>query len=239
MGSELSPAARRVIRGLLAGKSLNDLSPPGDPVHEEVSAYLTGALEGAGGNAASRAASAPRKASSRPKASSSRKAPPSRKAPSPRKASPSRKAPSTQEAAGHVSPARGGASVAYSDGASRGNPGPAAYGIRILGADGRELHASGVRIGRATNNVAEYRGAIAALETARSLGIRRLELRLDSELVVKQVRGEYRVKDANLAALKAELDRFIRGFESFRVSHVRRGENTETDRLANEALDGE
>jgi ribonuclease HI len=129
--------------------------------------------------------------------------------------------------------------VAYSDGASRGNPGPAAYGVRIVADDGAELHASGARIGRATNNVAEYRGAIAALEAARDLGIRRLELRMDSELVVKQLRGEYRVKDANLARLKAQLDRLIRGFESFRVAHVRRGENSETDRLANEALDGE
>jgi ribonuclease HI len=127
--------------------------------------------------------------------------------------------------------------VAYSDGASRGNPGPAAYGIRIVAADGTELASEGSAIGRATNNVAEYRGAIAALEKARSLGIRHLELRLDSELVVKQLNGEYRVKNAALAELKKRVDRLAAGFATFRVRHVRRAENSETDRLANRALD--
>lgn len=203
MASELSAGAKRVLRGLLAGKSLNDLAPPGDPLHEEVSAYLTGELE-----------------VKRPRSAASRGKSPSAPHPAPKSSIP-------------------GAAVAYSDGASRGNPGPAAYGIRIVAADGAEVHASGAKIGRATNNVAEYRGAIAALEVALDLGIRKLELRMDSELVVKQLQGVYRVKDPTLARLKTDLDRLIRGFESFRVSHVRRGENSETDRLANEALDGE
>lgn len=213
MGSDLSAGAKRVLRGLLAGKSLNDLAPPGDPLHEEVSAHLTRVLEGKPSRAASGASAGRKPRAAAASAASPPPAPPR----------------STLR----------GAAVAYSDGASRGNPGPAAYGIRIVDADGGELHASGAKIGRATNNVAEYRGAIAALEIARDLGVRRLELRMDSELVVKQLRGEYRVKDANLAALKTRLDRLIRDFEAFRVSHVRRGENSETDRLANEALDGE
>ena len=127
--------------------------------------------------------------------------------------------------------------VAYSDGASRGNPGDAAVGVYVVDADGRELCAEGFRIGRATNNAAEYRGAIAALERALSLGVRVLELRMDSELVVKQVQGTYRVKDAALAELKRELDRLIRRLDEFRIRHVPREANRVTDRLANDALD--
>jgi ribonuclease HI len=141
--------------------------------------------------------------------------------------------------AGPARAAGGDRAVAYSDGASRGNPGPAAIGIRILGADGTELWSEGRAIGRATNNVAEYRGAIAALEKARELGLRELELRMDSELVVRQLQGSYRVKEPSLLSLKKDLDRLMAGFRSVRVRHVRRGENLETDRLANEALDGE
>ena len=128
--------------------------------------------------------------------------------------------------------------VAYSDGASRGNPGPAAYGILIVAADGTELAAEGARIGRATNNVAEYQGAIAVLEKAQEIGITEIELRLDSELVVKQLTGEYRVRHPALAPLKERVDELAGGFARFRVRHVRREKNSETDRLANEALDG-
>lgn len=127
--------------------------------------------------------------------------------------------------------------VAYSDGASRGNPGPAAVGIVLLDRDGSELWSEGRRIGRATNNVAEYRGAIAALEKARELGLDELELRMDSELVVKQLNGEYRVKDPSLALLKHDVDALLDAFRSVRIRHVRREENRDTDRLANEALD--
>ena len=127
--------------------------------------------------------------------------------------------------------------VAYSDGASRGNPGPAAIGIRIIGSDGTELWSEGRSIGRATNNVAEYRGAIAALEKARELGLEELELRMDSELVVKQLQGSYRVREPSLIALKDDVDRLLADFRSVRVRHVRREQNEETDRLANEALD--
>jgi ribonuclease HI len=134
-------------------------------------------------------------------------------------------------------PAAAGHAVAYSDGASRGNPGPAAIGFLILDADGAELAAEGRRIGKTTNNVAEYRGAIAALERASQLGLRDVELRMDSELVVKQINGEYRVKQPALADLKAQVDSLLAGFRRWTVRHVRRAENSETDRLANEALD--
>ena len=133
---------------------------------------------------------------------------------------------------------RGGRAVLYSDGASRGNPGPAAIAFRIVRADGVELAAEGRKIGRATNNVAEYRAAIAALERARELGVAEVELRMDSELVVKQIHGDYRVKEPRLADLKAEIDALLGGFRDWRVRHVPREKNTETDRLANEALDG-
>lgn len=136
-------------------------------------------------------------------------------------------------------PASRQTAVAYSDGAARGNPGAAAVGIRVLSADGVELVAEGWTIGRATNNVAEYRGALAALEKARNLGITELELRLDSELVVKQLNGEYRVKNAELAALKAEVDRLTSEFHDLRFVHVPRERNAEADRLANEALDAD
>jgi ribonuclease HI len=130
-----------------------------------------------------------------------------------------------------------GPALAWSDGASRGNPGPAAIGILLLAPDGAELWREGRRIGRATNNVAEYRGALAVLEKARELGVADLELRMDSELVVRQIEGAYRVRQPALAALKAEVDALLSRFRSVRVRHVRREENRETDRLANDALD--
>ncbi|NNE43144.1 MAG: ribonuclease HI family protein [Gemmatimonadetes bacterium] len=129
------------------------------------------------------------------------------------------------------------AAVAYSDGASRGNPGPAAYGFHIQTTDGEDVIACGEAIGSATNNVAEYRGAIAAVTKAAELGVQDLELRMDSELIVKQMKGEYRVKQPALQQLKAKLDQAAGAFRTFRVSHVRREFNKEADRLANEALD--
>lgn len=140
--------------------------------------------------------------------------------------------------AGAAPEARGGRAVLYSDGASRGNPGPAAIGFRVVRADGTELAAEGRPIGRATNNVAEYRGAIAALEAARTLGLSEIELRMDSELVVKQINGEYRVKHPALADLRAEVEALLAGFRAWRVRHIPREKNSETDRLANETLDG-
>ena len=94
---------------------------------------------------------------------------------------------------------------ANADGASRGNPGPAAYGAVVYDANDAELQALGGAIGRNTNNVAEYRGAIAAVQTALDLGATELELRLDSELIVRQLQGRYRVKNAALKPLYAQL----------------------------------
>lgn len=127
--------------------------------------------------------------------------------------------------------------IAYADGASRGNPGPAAIGVVLLDEEGRELHRSARRLGRATNNQAEYRAAIAALEAALGLGASGVELRMDSELVVRQLRGRYKVRNPRLIPLyKRALDLRSR-FAAFAVRYVSRAENRLADALANQALD--
>ncbi len=128
--------------------------------------------------------------------------------------------------------------IAYADGAARGNPGPAAYGVSVLDENGGELRALAEAIGRATNNVAEYRGAIAAVEAALALGATALELNLDSELLVRQLEGRYRVRNAKLKPLFARLSALIERLEGFSVQHVPRAENARADALANAALDG-
>ena len=95
--------------------------------------------------------------------------------------------------------------VAYADGASRGNPGPSSYGAVVFDADGKELHTVSQAIGHGTNNQAEYRGAIAALEAALGLGAKEVELRMDSELVVRQLSGRYKVRNPGLKPLAARL----------------------------------
>ena len=127
--------------------------------------------------------------------------------------------------------------IAWADGASRGNPGPASWGMVVAGEDGGELAARGGTIGRATNNVAEYRGAIAAVEAALELGADELELRLDSELVVRQLEGRYRVKNRQLKPLFERLQELIDRLDRFRAVHVPRERNRRADALANEALD--
>ena len=127
--------------------------------------------------------------------------------------------------------------IAYADGASRGNPGPAAYGAVLCDADGLELDAWGNPIGRATNNVAEYHGAIAAVEAALERGATELELRLDSELIVRQLEGRYRVKNQQLRPLFDQLSALVDRFDSFQPTHVRRNLNQRADAMANEALD--
>ena len=124
------------------------------------------------------------------------------------------------------------------DGGARGNPGPAAVGIVVQSADGEVLEERGERIGSATNNVAEYRALLLGIERAAELGASELELVGDSELVVRQIKGEYKVKDATLRELHAEVKRALRGFEGWSIRHVRRERNAEADRLVNEALDG-
>jgi ribonuclease HI len=128
--------------------------------------------------------------------------------------------------------------VAHVDGGSRGNPGPAAVGVVVSDQDGAVLREEGRVIGRATNNVAEYRALLLGIELASELGADQLELVGDSELIVKQVRGEYRVKDAGLRPLHAEVKTALSRFEDWSIRHVRREQNADADRLVNEALDG-
>ena len=123
------------------------------------------------------------------------------------------------------------------DGGARGNPGPAAYGYVLESDDGHVLAAHGEAIGTATNNVAEYRALVAGLETALGLGIDELEVVSDSELLVKQMRGEYRVKNAALRELRDEAEDLARRLRKVDYTAVRREHNELADRLVNEALD--
>jgi ribonuclease HI len=123
------------------------------------------------------------------------------------------------------------------DGGARGNPGPAAYGYVLEAEDGTVLAAHGEAIGEATNNVAEYRALLAGLEKALEIGIDELEVVSDSELLVKQMRGEYRVKNATLAELHDEAGRLARRLRHVTYKAVRREHNELADRLVNEALD--
>jgi len=132
--------------------------------------------------------------------------------------------------------AGGGSAVANVDGGSRGNPGPAGYGVRIEREDGSvvELKRS---LGTATNNVAEYQGLLAALEWAAAQGVAHLHVRADSLLMVKQMLGEYRVKNAGLQVLHERARRLVTSVGKVTFEHVRRELNAEADRLANEAMD--
>ncbi|MDA1185779.1 MAG: ribonuclease HI family protein [Acidobacteria bacterium] len=130
----------------------------------------------------------------------------------------------------------GRSAVAHIDGGSRGNPGPAAYGVHIARADGAIVELKEY-IGVATNNVAEYRGLVSALSWARTLGIDRLHVRSDSQLLIKQMRGEYRVKHAGLIPLWQEARVLARQIGDVQFEHVRREFNKDADRLANEAMD--
>ena len=123
------------------------------------------------------------------------------------------------------------------DGGSRGNPGPAGIGVVLRAKDGTELVTLGRFIGRATNNVAEYRALITALQKAKELGARRVAVRGDSELVVKQMKGEYRVKNEALRDLYDEAQRLIRTFEHATIDHNYRNKNALADKLANLAMD--
>lgn len=122
------------------------------------------------------------------------------------------------------------------DGGARGNPGPAAIGVVIRSGD-EVVGEVSERIGEATNNVAEYRALLAGIARASELGATELELVGDSELVVRQVRGEYKVKNAGIKPLHAEVLAALEGFDSWTIEHVRREQNAEADALVNQALD--
>ena len=126
--------------------------------------------------------------------------------------------------------------VIHTDGAAEPNPGPAAIGATIKDERGRLIASISRPIGRATNNQAEYRAVIAALEKAIGLGARQVTLNSDSELVVKQIQGSYRVKKAALKPLYRRVKELQGLLESLTVSHIPREQNTEADRLANQAL---
>ena len=126
----------------------------------------------------------------------------------------------------------------FTDGGARGNPGPAAFGYVLEAEDGTVLAAHGETIGVATNNVAEYRGLVAGLAKAVELSVLDVEVVSDSELLVKQMRGEYKVKNEALRTLSTEAARLARGLDSVEYVHVRRAHNELADRLVNEALDG-
>jgi ribonuclease H / adenosylcobalamin/alpha-ribazole phosphatase len=123
------------------------------------------------------------------------------------------------------------------DGGARGNPGPAAYGYVLEADDGKVLAAHGEAIGEATNNVAEYRALVAGLEKAVELAVDEVDVVSDSELLVKQMRGEYKVKNEALRELSQEATRLARQLRSVRYTAVRREHNELADRLVNEALD--
>jgi ribonuclease HI len=123
------------------------------------------------------------------------------------------------------------------DGGSRGNPGPASYGVVIRDPRGQVVAKLKKYIGRSTNNVAEYYGLIAALDYAQQHGIRALRVESDSELMVRQMRGQYKVKSPELRPLFERASKMAQTFDSFKIEHVYRDQNAEADALANEALD--
>jgi ribonuclease HI len=127
--------------------------------------------------------------------------------------------------------------VAHSDGGARGNPGPAGYGVVIKDESGRKVAALSEYLGHQTNNFAEYQGLIAALEYALKHGPKALKLISDSELLVRQIKGIYKVKNATLQDLHARAKELIRQLDWFSIGHALREHNQEADRLANEAMD--
>jgi len=125
----------------------------------------------------------------------------------------------------------------FTDGASRGNPGPSSIGAVFGIKDGRKVAAHYETIGRATNNVAEYRAVVAALEHCQRWGVKRVHLKMDSELIVRQLHGTYRVKSPDLRPLYQQVVFLSKGLDEFRVSHIKRAMNAHADALANRALD--
>ena len=124
------------------------------------------------------------------------------------------------------------------DGGARGNPGPAAIGVVVRDGGGEVLEEVGERIGEATNNVAEYKALLRGIELAAAHGASEVDLIGDSELVVRQVEGKYKVKNAGIKPLHADVKRALREFDSWSIRHVKRAENADADRLVNEAMDG-
>lgn len=129
------------------------------------------------------------------------------------------------------------AAALYTDGASRGNPGRAGAGIILFNEEGSKQLESKMYLGYCTNNEAEYRALILGLEEALKLKCRRINIHLDSELVVRQMEGVYKIKNANLGRFAAEAKKLLSFFDAYTIQHVPREKNREADRLANEAID--
>ena len=127
----------------------------------------------------------------------------------------------------------------YTDGAARGNPGPAGAGAILRDAEGRTLAEIAEPLGHATNNVAEWTAVRLALEEARRLGATHVDMRMDSELVARQITGIYRVKHPDLKPIHAGVMELLRSFEGYTIGHVPRELNKDADRLSNVAIDGE
>jgi len=126
--------------------------------------------------------------------------------------------------------------VIHIDGGARGNPGPAAAGVVIRTEDGTIVHEAGIFLGDTTNNVAEYRSLLAALETASALNAAEVEIRSDSELLVRQMTGVYRVRKSHLQELFALAQGLAGRFRKFSIQHVSRDQNKDADRLVNQAI---
>jgi ribonuclease HI len=127
--------------------------------------------------------------------------------------------------------------VLWTDGAARGNPGPAGIGAILKSDTGEVLYTGSEYLGHTTNNVAEYKAVLLGLAGALAQGVSRIEVRADSELLIKQLKGEYRVKSPGLKPLFDEARRLIARFTSVKLTHIRRELNGEADRLANQGID--
>lgn len=127
--------------------------------------------------------------------------------------------------------------VLHSDGGSRGNPGPAGYGFAITDASGKELAKGMEYLGLKTNNVAEYEGVVAGIRAALGMNAKRIVVKSDSQLLVRQLQGRYRVRSANLKDLFKKTQELLSRFETWRAEHIPREENSLADALANEAMD--
>jgi ribonuclease HI len=136
-------------------------------------------------------------------------------------------------------PAPGHAIIVYSDGAARGNPGPAGAGAVLVDQAGNVVARLGRYLGKRTNNIAEYEGLLLGLKHARELGYQEVEVRADSQLLIRQLKGEYAVRHAGLKPLHAEALRLLRSFDRYELKHVPRGDNALADEMSNRAIDEE
>lgn len=136
-----------------------------------------------------------------------------------------------------MSPAAGAHLIINADGGSRGNPGPAGAGAVLYDQDGQEVAALSKYLGKATNNVAEYEALILGLAKASELGAGQVSIKMDSELVVRQIQGRYKVKAPGLKPLYAKAKRLLQDFDKMTILHIPRAENSRADELANLAMD--